>query len=106
MATQTKEQVEHTKGPWRVTGTAQDFVVRNKGAIYVAGIGRAQGDGQPEANARLIAAAPELLEACRNAQMRLVKIVKEYDVTPDAYPGAYDSIRELEACLALAEGKS
>ncbi len=42
---------KHTPGPWRLEGT---FIFDERGL-------------QNEANARLIAAAPGLLEVCRNA---------------------------------------
>lgn len=56
---------EHTRGPWRI-GNARHMVFgpkREDGglAVTIATVGRAEGAAR--ANARLIAAAPELLEA-------------------------------------------
>lgn len=57
---------EHTKGPWFVTTGGDSYYVESKlnGAMIqeVAWCGRTLHDEQ-EANARLMSAAPELLEA-------------------------------------------
>lgn len=72
---------QHTKGPWNyhptgetMQGYAQPFAVADDSHLnLVAGV---FGDGRggieaAEANARLIAAAPDLLAACRVALQRL-----------------------------------
>ena len=65
--------MSHTKGPWRI----QEQIDKETGMVYLSGhnwIGFAgiivEMDGglpskEGQANARLIAAAPELLEACK-----------------------------------------
>jgi hypothetical protein len=84
----------HTEGPWRV--------IHHGGDSYGVQMGRIGGfmldaHSNPEANARLMAAAPDMLRACRHALDWLA-----------SYPGggaskAYDHVR---AALAKAEGKS
>jgi hypothetical protein len=55
---------EHTPGPWKVQENADAYthIVRSKTNAYICGCGQGS-DGEDKANARLIAAAPELLEA-------------------------------------------
>ena len=62
---------KHTPGDWYVTGEMTRYIdVRIGGGLIqeVASCGPTEADGgygpQQEANARLIAAAPDLLEAC------------------------------------------
>ena len=62
--------VKHTKGPWKV-GTGWIYAGNKpKGARSICEI-PAYPWGNTEANARLIAAAPELLEACQAVLTRL-----------------------------------
>ena len=67
---------EHTSGPWRILDTQIDpnnvpRVVAARGGIAVMCVDRAMGDKGPSekemANARLIAAAPDLLAALSDA---------------------------------------
>ena len=75
---------KHTPGPWGVI--AQSEMPESLRLLHVDG---------SEANARLIAAAPELLEACRNA--------KEVFDQWDGKPGKIE--QRLDAAIAKAEGK-
>lgn len=85
----------HTPGPWTVNGFGGEFVV----------IARLLPDGvavsahtskriDEIANARLIAAAPDLLEACRLSQDLLV-----------ALAGGGEVLRKVGAAIAKAEGR-
>lgn len=58
--------VKHTPGPWHVTTTEDAYIVYGKG-LPVARVGEScdMGDEEARANAELVAAAPELLAACR-----------------------------------------
>lgn len=62
-------KTSHTPGPWSIQG---DKIINEETIQYIADI-RRDGEDDPEAqaNARLIAAAPELLEALLNAQQDL-----------------------------------
>ena len=65
---------EHTKGPWRYEPISTCGAVY-QGSDYRMEVCRVNGrDGEQQANARLIAAAPQLLEACE-AVNRLVEIL-------------------------------
>ena len=99
---ETKEQVKHTPGPWTVDtqGSDDDFVIRsvqgkNMGggtevAIVTTG---SYSDTVEEANARLIAAAPE--------QNELLQIVK---AGFDEDPGTSDLDDEQPICVRMTLG--
>lgn len=95
---------KHTPGPWSIRevskhGTSVDgFVgvgvawcganttVGNKGAHSIS-------ESEAEANARLIAAAPELLDA-------LTRMLKQFPADSDLYAAGWDSSAINEACDA------
>jgi hypothetical protein len=73
---------QHTPGPWKVYRTRDDRVIigigdKDGGGITDSGdianntMGLWRSGPEREANARLVAAAPELLEACESALMQL-----------------------------------
>jgi hypothetical protein len=82
--------VKHTPGPWLVVGDADPEVHAEDGTWIVnqvcSGAGDENDDGM--ANARLIAAAPDLLAACKAFDLAL-------------YAGSRD---ELIAAAVLARG--
>ncbi len=112
------KQTQHTPGPWEVA---------TDGATVLAGqfdefVADCQSDGynaesaydQDRANARLIAAAPELLEACRNSLNALW--AKGANHTGEQYPNEEDVTRylspqdkklfvELKQAIAKAKGE-
>ena len=97
-------ETKHTPGPWRVAPRSDypehaDINVDAGTRGYVALCGKA-GDEEAEANARLIAAAPELLEALREVvACYVVRINGKVDVRRAA---ALDRAR---AAIAMAEGR-
>lgn len=100
MKTTTKSQ--HTPGPWKVTGGETSFypmAVRSE----VSQICEFHTwDVQKEANARLIAAAPDLLEALKAAQNWL----REYHLSMDSPidDGLFDLDDTIQQAIAKAEG--
>lgn len=96
---------KHTPGPWRIVGV--------DGAIYadngidvglVHGVNREADeseDHEMHANACLIAAAPELLEACEQAEYWL-QCEAESAAPGEIVPT--DILRVLRAAIAKAEG--
>lgn len=99
---------KHTPGPWKIAFGARDFHItgtrEDTSGHYIA---RTINDfAEDEANARLIAAAPELLEA-------LNAVAAEVGMTPEA-PRSYsgdsylpEKFHELVlAALAKAEGRA
>ena len=83
---------KHTPGPWERWGRASPSQVISAGDCFVA---QTLG-GNDEANARLIAAAPDLLEALREAA--------DYTRHPD-YDWPVEFSRRVSAAIAKAEGK-
>ena len=118
-------EAKHTPGPWEFgpnhssTGLAGQLVVRPAGEFphgeWVADVGSMYDDHR-EANARLIAAAPDLLEV---AQVARARIALERDVFVDchAYPDGSlhqadkailddlnDLLARIDAAIAKAGG--
>lgn len=96
-------QAKHTPGEWRVerTNFRHEIVAGN---TWVAIVLHARESAQApesreeqEANARLIAAAPELLEACK----ALIDELKRYEVVR---PQAADAVRRAEEIVRKAGG--
>ena len=70
-------KITHTPGPWKVKNIGSECYV--EGATFVCDMQMSDCDGQGDremalANARLIAAAPDLLEACE-AQHRAIDML-------------------------------
>ena len=81
-----------------------DWVVMS-GNIVIATFNRKDYPEWNEANARLIAAAPKLLDACKCAEADLFGMVSDYldvDTETSDEPQA-KTIRELQAAIAEAE---
>ena len=111
----------HTKGPWIVVRRNHRLMVRGGGcttwpigssdvctwAERRRGARRGETpawmgfDAETEANARLIAAAPELLEACKAALTEMAAWEMDPD---DMLNTALEPIRSLRAAIAKAEG--
>jgi len=104
----TKQQT-HTPGPWVYewcNGAYSDGIVTSQSnsiAIVMGGNygewrdAPDNGDAEFEANARLIAAAPELLEACKN-------LVGHADWVALNFRIDYAHLDEARAAIAKAEG--
>ena len=80
--------MEHTQGKWKNDNTGEYYNghwIRMNG-VLIAKISHQKGGkskGEPEANARLITAAPDLLEACKYTieQLRDIK-GKTFPISP------------------------
>lgn len=96
----------HTPGPWKVFKTWAAITIRNRSGCQLAEVYRFKGgrmEGQDEANANLIAAAPELLKALRDA-VRQIHDLTEYD--PEGTGGnQINFAKQQEDAIARAEGK-
>ncbi len=95
---------EHTPGPWRIQPTSM------KGQFLVAGGDLREGDGFSlqfsEGNARLIAAAPDLLKLAKLLERSLVYEIKKSDREGDE-EGArlkFFTLAEVREVIAKAEG--
>lgn len=102
---------KHTKGPWKVRengGIMQAIEAGKDWLIYKCGR-----DNTPiaevEANARLIAAAPDLLEALELARLFIRNGIElGYIRMPDADTPdpAHDTLPKIEAAIAKARSAS
>ncbi len=94
----------HTPGPWfakRMRNDNGNFDIDSVGGYFVAKSIGGLDVGEEEANARLIAAAPELLAALQRAYMALIGYLPGHrNAITDA---AIDAAR---AAIAKAEGRS
>ena len=103
---------KHTQGPWQVLHDASVVgpdEVQEDGSIHVQSIARMALCQELMANARLIAAAPELLEALE----ALVKRVEYYSAIPEdqrptieqwEYTEGSSEMSAARAALAKAKG--
>ena len=83
----TKENtVSHTPGEWTIKkmDNATGYRITDKSGAYIASLMNKYGwAGRAEANASLIAAAPELLEAAQNL---VNELSPNYNFDPSKYP--------------------
>jgi len=98
--------LSHTPGPWVVSdGEFTDGFVEavNNGPNTIAGIMPVP---ERSANARLIAAAPELLEACKEARNCLASALQAMeDEGLGVYAADNLAMKALDAAIAKAEGR-
>ena len=95
IAPKTEEKTAHTPGPWKTEalsygGSAAN--IRNANRHLIVGP-RGFHEKNLEANARLIAAAPEMLEALRNLVMDWERVI-----------GPIPENHEAQVAIAKAEG--
>lgn len=97
--------MKHTDGPWRTNGLRIEYGPTGHG-WQIAQVNRDVHDHEGLANARLIAAAPELLAA-------LVGLIELIERTPDRSPRfaiAWSAIEplvtEARAAINKAEGRN
>lgn len=85
---------KYTSGPWKVSKEKTGTYVTNEQDLYLACVGVLEPSPEEnEANAKLIAAAPELLEACK-----LIQNSNSWDEVCKAH-------NLLEKAISKAEGE-
>lgn len=99
---------KHTPGPWEFAtrpdsgGVSRPVVTH--GMDLICAVSRRDGnDAESESNARLIAAAPELLEVMTKCEALLASITS---ISTDLAPFRDSVLRQARAAIARAEGKS
>ena len=105
--------MDYTPGPWRVGDTGSCVVTDiedHPGAWcdelnkYLYGGAMIAGSIRTTDNARLIAAAPQLLEACERAAPWVAKLIAEVIHERCAGPqAAIEALRMLDAAIAAAK---
>lgn len=90
---------DHTPGPWEFFSTDVGIGVTAPTAdvAHCGGFDTRRAREEEEANAHLIAAAPDMLEALKSCEQRL---------TMQSYRLNENLIGELRAIIAKAEGRS
>jgi hypothetical protein len=96
---------KHTPGPWVAIPTLSGAISINRTArvpiAQVGGAGWHLGQEMAEANARLIAAAPELLSALEEARLQIQYLHEKFSHT-----GSGNAVlSRIEAAIAKATGK-
>lgn len=90
--------MKHTPAPWLVAAKTEhehsDLGIIADNRFVALSMNNPQRDGEREANARLIAAAPDMLEA-------LKAMLLEYDAENERLPAYYQAL----AAINKAEGK-
>jgi hypothetical protein len=93
--------MKHTPGKWEVT-TDYQYIITNEVGIEIANTPLGQITKQNEANAHLIASAPELLKACKEA----LRPIEENRQGKMICEGELDEVWDLiKQAIAKAEGK-
>ena len=108
MKTATATQTKHTPGPW--SSPAQDMVTTGIGTICAVWKPDRFTGGSQQANAHLIAAAPELLEACKRVRAMLDSMQMEPEIrklwSELSYIGSISgSLNDLDSAIAKAAGE-
>ena len=103
--------MKHTKGPWEDVNLGSDniWIIDESGNYIAETIGADEegryikDDEEREANAHLIAAAPELLEACNTILNRFGGHVRDYE---EMTAGQKLAIERTVEAIRKAEGKN
>ena len=90
-----EQKAAHAPGPWVVESFIDSYeAVAEESLVTIAAVRRFS--GREDANARLIAAAPELLAACKS--------MIEWDDREHEHPQRQAAYRNARAAIAKAEG--
>jgi hypothetical protein len=97
---------KHTPGPWVIeqNGPAFDLLTADHADHFAIIVGMtSNGTGELEANARLIAAAPDLLAACKAAKRYMVQGESGPDGFTVVFPHDDKSLSLLSEAITKAE---
>lgn len=99
-------KAQHTPGPWQIVRHNHRIIVQDEdGRFQLADAGLAD-NRVAEANARLIAAAPEILEALRRAAKRLEAVLRFHGAgQPEAAFETHADLQAAHFAIAKAEGR-
>jgi hypothetical protein len=94
--------IEHTPGPWKDFVDDDGYLIVQMDAAHTVMLGDMESTcGTCHANARLIAAAPELLDALEG----LLGIAADYMENTGKNPNDFFSITDARAVIAKAKGE-
>jgi hypothetical protein len=102
---------KHTPGPWWIESRARTAI--NKGPKHIAMVNFYNGGNEEtdvreeehEANVHLIAAAPDLLEACQALIKKIYNLADKYNDRSCDYD-VCEEIRQARTAIAKTEGKA
>lgn len=97
---------EHTPGPWSWDGPTHNIHVREEARPHMR-VCFLTSDGPTEANANLIAAAPNLLAALKLVVSQIEDYERVNNLAPN--PGrkhCWDSVALAHETIAIAEGRT
>jgi hypothetical protein len=106
----------HTQGPWFVDDIEVYAIIQGHPwgdrislctceSMY-SNDGENSPFGSEEANARLIASAPELLEALKEARTKLARAIKSaWEGSTDEDVNEHTTIKLIDSAISKAEGK-
>ncbi len=102
------ETVTHTPGPWRIDPDFRRILSPQpannlSGIPGIADIWNWMGAAETDANARLIAAAPELLRAIKDAR---AYVERAYDYSFPDLDENRRVLNSIDAAIAKAEGRT
>lgn len=102
---------KHTPGPWTAYDNAAYGTAIMAGSAtgqYVASVQKYVGLSLEtyQANARLIAAAPDMLEALKLYDAVMTEAWGEFDALPDEYSARRRCWTAIRAAIAQAEGRA
>lgn len=98
---------QHTPGPWKVKEHATSCDVRGHDLTVVCGVTMRANAAEEAANARLIAAAPDLLAACKSLTEELDRLAAAVygEHRGDAAALIWGRAAIASAVIAKAEGR-
>ena len=102
-------KAKHTPGPWEADALGS---IRSVGGWFVAEALHAESEAKGQANARLIAAAPDLLRACRGLLLVAERMDADLTAKGRGYPmgtvpgfDGYQLFDAVRAILSAATGE-
>ena len=96
---------KHTLGQWKLHDMESNVIV-GKDHLTIADVNaKNRNEEENQANAKLIASAPELLEACKTVVKigEKAKREKGYDNEPGIWLEHIEAIRKMQKAIAKAE---
>jgi hypothetical protein len=102
-------QPKHTPGPWTVDPHFLDDIMAADGldvATVVLTGEHCRDMPERRANARLIAAAPELLEACKEAALFMRSAIEDRVMLEGFDPESHHGLKMVRAAIIKAEGRA
>ena len=95
--------MNHTPTPWKIFDNVEGWSIGNRAIVDAEGFTICNPSPMGEANARLIAAAPDLLDALCTA----LPFVEEHAGSNDYTAGAVArAVREIRAAIKAATGEA